>query len=465
MQGHCSEQGDRRRAATLTNAETAFQEVKETPPVIDDHATGPQHRDSWLVTYRALSDGAAKAVMFLITVVAARRLSRDEFGLFALGSTLGWLAAVVGDFGLQLHIARSVARQPADAARMLERWLPVRIASAALTLGVSVVALRVAGVPGGQLTPTLIFVATYTATGIAEFQFYLFRGIGRSDLESTLTLLQRVAMGVLALEALWRRPNALSLAVAMFLPAIATAIAASLQARLLAGRNRMAIEPDRHASSGIAREWFNSVAPLGLGIVFSAAYFRIDVFLIERWTGIEAVALYSAVFRIVDALRLFPAAVVAVVLPRLCRAVDTHLLTRVAAPLTAGAAIVCVALWVMAEPVVTLLFGTSYASAAVAFRPLLLALPLMALNFAATHQLIAWSGQRAYAAICAGALVLNVGLNAYLIPAAGIAGAAWSTVWTELFLTVCCAVALSRALPRNPLEIVPGTTGPMAVGG
>ena len=49
-----------------------------------------------------------------------------------------------------------------------------------------------------------------------------------------------------------------------------------------------------------------SVAPSG--IVLSALYFRIDVFLVQLWSGTEAVALYNAVFRLVEALRLFPAA-------------------------------------------------------------------------------------------------------------------------------------------------------------
>ena len=43
----------------------------------------------------------------------------------------------------------------------------------------------------------------------------------------------------------------------------------------------------------------------------------IDVFLVQLWAGTESVALYNAVFRLVDALRLFPAAVVAVALPSL----------------------------------------------------------------------------------------------------------------------------------------------------
>jgi O-antigen/teichoic acid export membrane protein len=85
-----------------------------------------------------------------------------------------------------------------------------------------------------------------------------------------------------------------------------------------------------------------------------------------------------------------------------------------------------------ADRLVVLLFGAPYAAAAPTFRILLLSFPLLSLNYALTHQLIGWDQQCAYAAICATALVVNVALNARLIPALSIEGAAWATIGTEL---------------------------------
>ena len=77
--------------------------------------------------------------------------------------------------------------------------------------------------------------------------------------------------------------------------------------------------------------------PIGAGIVLSALYFRIDVFLVEAWQGTTAVALYNAVFRLVEALRLFPAAVLAVALPVLFQATSRQVLLKLSALLTAAA--------------------------------------------------------------------------------------------------------------------------------
>jgi O-antigen/teichoic acid export membrane protein len=182
--------------------------------------------------------------------------------------------------------------------------------------------------------------------------------------------------------------------------------------------------------------------PIGAGVVLSALYFRIDVLLVQRWSGTESVALYNAVFRLVEALRLFPAAVVAVMLPELCRAPDPRPLIRVALPLTAAAIAAAAMLWAGADSLIALVYGARYASAVPVFRILLLAFPLLALNLALTHQLVGWNGQRAYATVCALALLVNLVLNAQLIPAWSIDGAAWATLGTEAFLTCGCAVAL-----------------------
>src|SRR5207253_5639465 len=91
-----------------------------------------------------------------------------------------------------------------------------------------------------------------------------------------------------------------------------------------------------NGSTGIdePRNSVGSVVPIGAGIVLSALYFRIDVFLVQAWQGTTAVALYNAVFRLVDALRLFPAAVLAVALPALCRATSRHVLVKLSTILT-----------------------------------------------------------------------------------------------------------------------------------
>ena len=104
-------------------------------------------------------------------------------------------------------------------------------------------------------------------------------------------------------------------------------------------------------------------------------------------------------------------------------------------------AVVCAA---GADLIVPLLYGETYAYAAPAFAVLSLALPLYFLNYALTHQVIGWDGQRAYLAIVAAPLATSVIGNFLLVPERGLVGAAMATLITELVVTVGCVLALVR---------------------
>jgi len=402
----------------------------------------PKSRAAGLIAYKAAADVAAKLSLFAITVVAARRLTPAAFGTFALGSTIGWMAAVAGDAGLQMHVARAVARAPGASRPLLDTWLRLRLWTAlgALLLATAgVVAARTGVVSGAAI---VLLALVYAVNGVIEFLHHFYRGMSRSDVESTLTIWQRAATlvcGVVAL--LWRR-DVSTLAIAMLIPAIVTLGVSLRRARSIARTDQEFV--DLQALRPTAATLRRDVLPIGAGIVLSALYFRIDVFLVQLWSGTESVGLYNAVFRLIEGLRLFPAAALAVSLPAMCRARDLRPLAGASLGAFGFAVLVTAIVWPVADVVIPALFGEPYRAAVPAFRILLLTFPLLSLNYALTTQLIGWDRQLAYAAICASALVANIVMNVRLIPVMSIDGAAWATFGTEVVVTLGCAIALVR---------------------
>ena len=188
--------------------------------------------------------------------------------------------------------------------------------------------------------------------------------------------------------------------------------------------------------------FFRDVFPLGAAVLISALYFRIDVYFIERWHGLEAVGAYNAVFRLVEAMRLIPAAVLAVTFPLLVQAIDTRLVQRIGGAL-AGAGFAFAPIGVIGSAlIVTTVYGEPFLYAAPAFAMLSLSLPLFFLNYALTHQVIGWDGQRAYLLITVLALIANIAANIALVPARGLVGAAIATFLTELVVTFGCIYVL-----------------------
>jgi len=267
--------------------------------------------DAFLIAYKAFADLAGKGSLFAITVVAARRLSAQSFGIFALGSTLGWMVAVVTDFGIQLHLARAVARQPEEAARLLGGWLRVRLWTAAGAMVLVAIGLLVSGWSAAFSTPIAVLALVYACSGLIELLHHFYRGLSRSDVESSVTVWQRTATLGCGLLALAWRPDVTLLGVAMLLPAVVTLIVSLRIAVRLGGRERsaeaFALRSDSvghrvrprfsgaaHRFSGAApglrevarpegppyvpwQAFRRDVWPIGAGIVLSALYFRVDV--------------------------------------------------------------------------------------------------------------------------------------------------------------------------------------------
>ncbi len=411
-----------------------------------------------LVGYRAGSDAAAKGAMFVVTVAAARRLTQGDFGLFSLASTGGWMLAVATDFGIQLHVAREVAARPAEAGATFRRWLRLRAWLTVAGAAGAAIGAAVLLSDARDVAVVVLLAFAYLAASLAEFLYYVYRGLGRSDLESSLVLAHRGTLLVLAVGALAWRPDLLLLAGALLVPALLTLAAALRIALRVTGGSGHPLRAVTDAAGPPSRAAFaHQVAPIGIGIVLSALYFRIDLFFVAAWKGTAAAGLYNAVFRIVEALRLFPAALVAVALPAIFRARTRRPLVEVAGGLAVFGAIAAGAGMAGAGWAVPLLYGAQYGPAVPAFRVLMLSFPFMCLNYALTHQLVGWHGQRAYAVVCAAALIANVGLDVWLIPDAGMIGAAWATFWTEVVLTIGCAAGLRSVAPWTAPAVSPAS--------
>ena len=397
------------------------------------------------IAFKAFADAGGKAVMLVITVVAARRLNADPFGVLAFAMATGWLLGVATDAGLSMHLARETARHPHHGRRFLIEILSLRAGLAFFAATLTVLATPYFVPQHWRLQFVLVMTAQLCGAVIETIAHY-FRGLQRSEIESAIHLAYRLTMLTLAMAVLWWWRRLDYLGVAMLVPAVIAMLVSLGMALKLSGAGSG--EPG--AATLTVSRFFRDIFPLGAAVLISALYFRIDVYFIQQWHGFQPVGGYNAAFRLVEALRLLPAAVMAVTFPMLVQSSDIQLVRTIGGRLaTAGLllAIVCAA---GATVIVPLIYGESYAYTAPAFAVLSLALPLFFLNYALTHQVIGWDGHRAYLAIVTLALAGNIAANVLLVPTRGIVGAAIATVLTELIVTAGCIFVLRANLREEP---------------
>lgn len=396
---------------------------------------------------KAAADIGGKAVTLVVTAIAARTLNADAFGVMALAMATGWLIGVATDAGLSMHLARETARRRQHPRKLLIDVLRLR-AGLAYVAATMVAFFTPQIVPPNWKMQFVLIVFAQLTSAIIETVAHYFRGIERSEIESAIHASHRFATLVLALIVLVWWPRLDYLGAAMLVPSvIALVVSVGIALRMV-----VRLKPDTAGEplwspplGGLTpARFFKDVLPLGAGVLLSALYFRIDVYFIEEWHGLEAVGGYNAVFRLVEAMRLLPAAVMAVTFPMLVQTSDTRLVQRIGGALAIAGAAIAVVCTVGSSVIVPLVYGAPYQYAAPAFAILALALPLFFLNYALTHQVIGWDGQRAYLAIATLALIANVAANIALVPARGIQGAAIATLLTEVVVTAGCLFALAK---------------------
>jgi O-antigen/teichoic acid export membrane protein len=209
---------------------------------------------------------------------------------------------------------------------------------------------------------------------------------------------------------------------------------------------------------------------LGLGIIFSIISFRLDNLLIPPLVGREALGLYNAGYKLFEPSAIIPAVVLAGTFPLLSTAADGRdgrlgqLLRQTLLSLLGLGALVSTTMGLLAEPVVTFLYGQQYAAATPVLQILALACLPLYVNYGLTHALIAMNRPHMYAGFTLAAMLANLASNLSLIPVLGIEGAAIATVLAELVLLACCAWAVARYTQRassRPAEpaMKPGVEG------
>ena len=394
--------------------------------------------------FKASAEATSKAVMLAITVAAARWLNADQFGILAFATATGWLLTVATDAGLSMYLAREVARRRTGCHQLLVDVVGLRTGLAFLAATGTVLAAPDL-VPSHWILQFVVLVTAQLAGGVAETVSHYFRGIERAEIESAIQAAQRLVMVVWALLALWLTRRLDYLAVAMLVPTLGGLLVSAVIAMRMSSRDRA--EGSKPEGLSIPA-FFSGALPLGAGALLSALYFRCDVYFIQHFHGFQPVGAYNAVFRLVEAMRLLPAAAMAVLFPRLVQATGVQSVAQIGGRLTAIGAALGVVCGLAGPILVPLLYGEAYAYAWPAFSILCGALPLFFLNYALTHQVIGWNGQRGYMTTALVALAGNIAVNIALVPSMSLVGAAIGTVLTELIVTLGCGVMLWRQSSR-----------------
>jgi len=372
----------------------------------------------------------------LTTALIARSLSKANFGIFSLFLTIIGFMALASTLGLDQLTVREVARFRDAGDKVLAAAVATKLVISALLIVASVFVGFLADWSPEKLATFLILATTILFGGlINSLSSYLY-GFEKLAHGSIITASQSFFILGFSLFALHFWIGQL----VPFSTAYAAGVATSsiiamlwVMPKLLEGFKQL----DRQFVFSLIKQ----ALPF-LGLAFSLfAYYKVNILVLAKLKGPEAVGIYSASFRVIESLLFLPAALTGALFPTASRlaATSSGLLEKTHTQILRILAIIGIpgttVLFLLSDKIIILLYGAKWQASVLPLRVMAWAWGLIFLNCTVPVILNAANKAKITLKVVIAGVSSNVILCLFLIPRYGVLGASIATVATEVLNT------------------------------
>lgn len=196
--------------------------------------------------------------------------------------------------------------------------------------------------------------------------------------------------------------------------------------------------------------------PMGISAVVIFAYFKMDTILLSLIKGSAEVGIYNAAYKVVENITFFPAMIVGLILPIMSQNIfhdkerfkdisnkTFKVFLILALPLV-------IAVFFLSEGIINLIGGAGFSESAEVLRILVFALALIFFGNFFNAIMIAANLQRKLMYILGIAAFFNISTNLVVISRFSYLGAAFVSVFTELFVAVATACFVAKKIKYYP---------------
>lgn len=413
----------------------------------------------WLL----VGEVAGRLLKMLLVAYAARAFGAEGWGLFSYALSLTSLFMVFSDTGLSMLVTREAsAENPRK-----DAYLATASCAKALLLFASLAAAvflapHASSMPGARaLIPAIALFLVFDS--LKEFLFALKRSEEKMEHEGIFKVVISIMVAAAGFALLQASASPQNLALA-YLAGTAAGVA------LILATMRRTI---RKLMGGFSRTVLKSVWraawPMGLSALLASIMINMDMIMLAWWRTPEDIGLYAAAQRLVQFLYVIPIMFTAALFPILSKRASgdknefgamvgkaARGVLLFALPLAAGGAL-------LGSSIMQLVFGSEYARGAGAFAILLCTVLPVFPNMVLARGIYAQDKQRHLVLPAALSLGMNALFNAMLIPRFGIAGAALTTVISQLLISLSSLAIMRKTAPVAILPDIMKTSFSLAL--
>lgn len=400
--------------------------------------------------------------IFGVDRVVQNKVGPEVYGTYFAVFNFSFLFSIILDFGINNFNNRAISRNNKRMGEYLANLLLLKGGLSVVYLVCTFIAATLSGfgeVPMKMLlvlavNQVLLSVILYLRSNVAALQLF--------KTDSVISILDRLLTIIFCSVLLFAPAFKESFSILWFIYAQTAALFATALIALFVLAGRTTIKPI----------WWNGKfrkmillksAPFALLALLMGIYYRIDAVMIERMlpNGAHEAGIYAASFRLLDAVNMFGYLFATLLLPLLSSMIrkkeNLEPLVKFGAELMfAGSVMIAVLCYFFSREIMLLLYPGSSIYWWHIFGWLMLGFIPMSSVYIYGTLLTAGGSLKALNLIAVGGVVLNVGLNLFLIPAQGAFGAVIATLITQAIAAVAHLLVAQKVFGfrSTPLEFV-----------
>jgi O-antigen/teichoic acid export membrane protein len=388
-------------------------------------------------------------VCYVVVLAAlARAIGKDGIGQFYTMVALTTAVYLIVDAGISTVLTYRVARDTTHSGELIDQaaglYMVVVFSSAAILL-IGGVAWAWIADDGNRVVDFAAAAGTCAAMQVQRFCIGVFRAFEMFHQESASRILQG---GVLVVSIVvltsrgWATVETALLALALSQWVAVVSLLVPLVRRIGVPRIRL--------SRAVARDWLAHAIPLGIGDVFRELSWQLDTLLLGFLQPSSVVGVYSVAYRPLGPMKWLPQAVLAAAFPAFSRLAteDANELNHVFANSIRLIWIItvpmAVAVFVYAERIVLLIGGPDFKEAVVPLRILIWVTAISYLSIPFRFLFAALGKQMIFARLIILLFMIQIVLEAALIPNWSYFGACAGILSGEIAFLLCSVYVCSR---------------------
>ena len=419
---------------------------------------------SWLL----ISQIIASACGFIWTILMARYLGVNNYGIFGFATSLTGILAITIDFGISNHIVRHIATDYDSAPKYLGNALPLKSIFSVGTIILTLIILILMKADKLVITVTLLFTIEMIFKSIigtlnGSFQAFeegKYQGIGNTILHLLLL--------IFILLTIFTDLGLIGIAISYI---IANLIALIYEYYAL---KKHIIKPKFELDADFCKKITLLAIPFAVSSLLYNIYYSIDIVMLTNMVGNYPTGIYNATYKLISVLTLFYSVYTAVIFPVMSKFYKNDesmllmsfeksikYLLMIIIPLATSTMI-------YSTDIIQLIYGQQYNPASSVLSILIWTLCLLFISGAANTLLNASHKEVTVTKIYAIAAIFNIILNFFMIPHFSYDGAAITTVLSDVLIVIiqCYVIYKLGHRPNKKLyiDIIKIITGSLILG-